>query len=175
MLKACSSCHQEKPLTAFHKDSRQKSGLRPECSECTNARRRACYRKRVQEGRQKPTNRKRDKAADRLYQMKYRQKHRAKDLIRHAKTRATKKGVSFDLDKYQNEIQARIDLGVCEMTGTSFNLSQGRTYSSPSLDRINPSEGYIYKNIRIVCHLMNCCLGDWGEETLKTVMKNWIQ
>jgi len=106
------------------------------------------------------------RAKDRAYQLKYRKLHRAKDLIRHAKRRAEQKGVPFDLDDYENEIQARINLGTCELTGFRFNLDCGRTWDSPSLDRINPTEGYVFSNIRVVCHAVNSAMGDWGENTL---------
>jgi hypothetical protein len=102
------------------------------------------------------------RAKDRAYQLKYRKLHRAKDLIRHAKRRAEQKGVPFDLDDYENEIQARINLGTCELTGFRFNLDCGRTWDSPSLDRINPTEGYVFSNIRVVCHAVNSAMETGG-------------
>ena len=103
---------------------------------------------------------------DRIYQLNYRLRHRAKDLIRHAKLRSKKKGLPFDLDNHVEDIQARIDAGLCEVTGFPFNLQDGRTWDSPSLDRINPAEGYTYSNLRIVCHAINSAFGDWGEQRM---------
>jgi hypothetical protein len=86
------------------------------------------------------------------------------DLARHAKLRAAKKSLPYDLSDHVGEIQSRINAGVCEVTGLPLNLDGGRTWDSPSLDRIVPSVGYLYTNIRIVCHAMNGAMGDWGEQ-----------
>lgn len=106
------------------------------------------------------------KEKDREYQVRYRRKHRAKDLIRHAKERATKRRLPFDLSAHAWEIQQRIDAGLCELTGLPLNLNGGRTWDSPSLDRIVPAKGYTYENVRVVCHAANSALGDWGENKL---------
>lgn len=56
------------------------------------------------------------------------QKNRASHLIRSAKHRAIKKNIPFDLDQFVDEIQARIDDGVCELLGIpfDFNIKNGR-------------------------------------------------
>jgi hypothetical protein len=107
-----------------------------------------------------------ERERDREYQRVYRYRHRAKDLIRHARFRSQKKNIPFDLDQHIREIQNRIDQGICEITGLPFNLEGGRTWDSPSLDRINPEMGYTYQNIRVVCHAVNSAMGDWGETRL---------
>lgn len=104
------------------------------------------------------------KEKDSAYQRKYRKKHRARDLVRHARLRAQKKQLAFDLSDHLDEIQERISKGFCEVTGLPLNLDGGRTWDSPSLDRIVPSAGYVYRNIRIVCHAVNGAMGDWGEQ-----------
>lgn len=106
------------------------------------------------------------KAKHRAYAKAYRQKHRAKELIRHAQERSKKKAISFDLWNHLEEIQARIDMGVCEVTGLPLNLEGGRTWDSPSLDRIDPKKEYVYSNIRVVCHGANSAMGDWGENIM---------
>lgn len=99
---------------------------------------------------------------------------RAMCLVATTRTRARKRGLAFDLSEHVAELQARIDLGVCELTGYPFDLSPGRKFNSPSFDRINPSEGYSYDNVRVVLNLVNAALGDWGEETLRDVMGKWL-
>src|SRR3990167_2384708 len=64
---------------------------------------------------------------------------RAKCLIATARTRAHRRGLAFNLDQYVHELQARIDKGACELTGEPFDLSPGRKFNSPSIDRIDPS------------------------------------
>jgi hypothetical protein len=102
----------------------------------------------------------------RLYAMDYRKKNRSAELIRHARDRAKKKGLGFDLDCYSTEIQRRIDAGLCEVTGLPLNLEGGRTWDSPSLDRLDAKGPYLYSNVRIVCHAINSAMGDWGEQKL---------
>jgi hypothetical protein len=48
------------------------------------------------------------------------------------------------------------------------------TFDSPSIDRITPEKGYVYTNVRVISRLMNCALGDWGEETLAAAMLGWL-
>jgi hypothetical protein len=96
--------------------------------------------------------------------MENRRNNRAYELVRHAKVRAKKKGIAFDLDGYLMEIQRRIDNGLCEVTGLPLNLDGGRTWDSPSLDRIESKGAYLYSNVRIVCHAINSAMGDWGEQ-----------
>lgn len=112
------------------------------------------------------------KARDREYQRIYRQRNRARDLMRHARFRAHKKGLPFDLDEHLEELQARIDAGVCEVSGEPFNLAGGRTWDSPSLDRMDPSKGYLYSNIRVVLHAVNSAMGDWGEAKMLEIARS---
>lgn len=99
---------------------------------------------------------------------------RAMCLVATARTRARSKGLIFDLDQFIPELQTRIDLGKCEVTGAVFDLSPGRKFNSPSLDRIDSSKGYTYENTRIVLNLVNAALGDWGENVLRDVMTAWL-
>ena len=105
---------------------------------------------------------------------KRRLEKRALCLIATTRTRARKKGLAFDLGDHVLGLQDRINAGRCELSGTEFDLSPGRKAFSPSLDRRDPKVGYIYSNIRVVCHAMNVALGDWGEDDLATVMTRWI-
>jgi hypothetical protein len=98
---------------------------------------------------------------------------RAQCLVASARIRARKKGITFGLDSSVEDIQRRIDLGVCEITGTAFDLSPGRKYNSPSLDRIDPKRGYEPDNVRVVCHAMNAAMGDWGEDKVFSMFSNW--
>ena len=95
-------------------------------------------------------------------------------LVATIKHRAKKRKLEFDLDQHISEIQSRIDLGVCEITGSPFDLSPGRKYNSPSIDRIDSNRGYTYDNIRVVLNLVNAALGDWGEHILRSVMSKWL-
>jgi hypothetical protein len=105
---------------------------------------------------------------------KRRLEKRASVLVATSRNRAKRRGIQFDLDAFVPAIQERIDKGVCELTGFPFDLSPGRKFNSPSVDRADPSRGYTYDNIRIVLNLVNAALGDWGEDVLRTVMQQWL-
>lgn len=144
------------------------------CKECDRVRDRAYKAKHHEEMLLKGRVRRRaNPERDREYQSKYRRRNRARDLIRHARTRADRKSIECDLLEHLQDVQARIDAGVCELTGVPFNLGEGRTFDSPSIDRIDPTRGYTYDNIRIICHAMNSALGDWGEEKLLEILRLW--
>jgi hypothetical protein len=92
-------------------------------------------------------------------------------LARHARLRAKKKTLPFDLDQHLQDLQMRIDRGFCEVSGLSFNLAGGRTWDSPSFDRIDPKKGYLYSNVRVVLHALNGAMGDWGEAKMLEIAR----
>lgn len=106
---------------------------------------------------------------------KRRLQKRAQCLVATVRTRAKKRGLEFDLDEHVAQLQTRIDSGKCELTGWPFDLSPGRKFNSPSIDRIDPKGGYTYENVRLVLNMVNVALGDWGEEPLRDVMRSWLR
>ncbi len=161
MTKKCTRCGEVKPRSDFHHCKRATTGLRCACKKCESLASAAW------------TKRHRARATE--HQRRYWMERRALSLVCSAKARATKRGLMFDLSFHTSAIQARIDSGRCELSGIPFRLTGGRTFDSPSIDRINPAIGYIYTNIRIVCSCMNAALGDWGEEILHAVLTSWNQ
>lgn len=89
---------------------------------------------------------------------------RATQLIKGARQRAKEKGLPFSLRV--RAIQAKIDRGICEVSGLPLNLEGGRTWDSPSIDRIVPELGYTPDNTRVVCFAVNSAMGDWGLDKL---------
>lgn len=104
-----------------------------------------------------------------------RMEKRAQCLINAARTRSRTKGIFFDLDGFEAELQARIDFGKCELSGIDLDLSPGRKPTSPSLDRIKPELGYVRSNVRIICHALNAALGDWGEDAFADIAESWLK
>jgi hypothetical protein len=101
-------------------------------------------------------------------------KRRALHLVWEAKRRALRKGVPFGLNADDTaRIQATIDLGVCEITGSIFDLETNRAWNSPSLDQITAGRGYVRDNVRVVCRAMNFAMGEWGEYPVWQMFKNW--
>ena len=169
-LRNCSKCKRDKPKTQFFKEKRGAEGLRYSCKDCDRKRRRSYHGWKERAtclDMENARKLKRDwTAMDRM-------RYRARYLIRGAQRRSADKHLPFDLNQYRDEIQARVDAGFCELSGIRFDLSEKRGFASPSIDRIRPELGYVYNNVRVVCQLMNCALGDWGEERLLDVMRVW--
>lgn len=88
---------------------------------------------------------------------------KASKLKRDARHRAKKKGIPFDLTL--NWIVKRLEAGVCERTGSAFQL-ETHNPQSPSLDQINPAGGYTMDNTQVVTWQYNYCKGQSTDEEL---------
>jgi hypothetical protein len=65
----------------------------------------------------------------------------------------------------------------CELTGLNFSLFRGNASKAPfapSLDRINSSEGYTFRNVRLVCVAANFAMNEWGEPILKALAEGYV-
>lgn len=166
-MKRCTHCKETKSESEFHRSKDRYDGLNNKCKLCAA---KLVKKDRIKHGDKRKAAFKRWAAANREH---LRQKEavrkmtkRAQALISHARLRARRRGLPFDLDQHTDELQRRIDAGKCELTGLPFNLEGGRTWDSPSIDRIGPAKGYVLTNVRIILHAMNNALGDWGEGVL---------
>lgn len=170
--KQCRKCLTVKPLTEFFSEKRAADKRRYTCKVCDQARR-VKYQTglTMEQWQARKEVRKKHAPKERDYSHQRRTTYRAKSLVYLAKQRAAKKGIPFDLDA--KALQARIDKGFCELTGVPFRLDEARSFDSPSLDRIRPSDGYVMGNVRVICYGMNCALGTWGEESLMVLLTAW--
>jgi hypothetical protein len=141
---ACSHCGDIKGLFDFAKTG-YKGNYRTVCKTCRNVEARE-YNK----TRRKSTT------------------LRSSRLLSSAKARSQKQKLPFDLDR--DWVQDRLDYGRCEVTNIPFDMSMRRGWNTPSLDRINPAQGYTKKNTRLVLFALNAACGDWGEEKLLAVI-----
>lgn len=91
---------------------------------------------------------------------------RAQYLVRAARERAKRKGLACSLSAA--DIAWQIEVGICPVTGIPFNLSasSGRHPFTPSIDRIDNTQGYVTGNVRVVVWAYNAMRGDWGDEVL---------
>lgn len=138
--RTCSDCGSVKPISEFSKTG-WKGSIRNICKLCRNAQARAS------------TSSRRESTET-----------RASRLVAGAKSRAAEKGLPFELTT--EWVQARLALGVCEATGIAFDMAARRGWNTPSLDRIEPTEGYTLKNTRLVLFALNTACGDWGEDKM---------
>jgi hypothetical protein len=111
----------------------------------------------------------------RAYKAKSYLESRAKHLCWEAARRAKRKAVVFDLSREDvATIQRRIDAGHCELTGLRFELKKRGGFNAPSIDRINPKQGYTIGNIRIICRALNAALGEWGTGVFQIIVDAWM-
>lgn len=85
-----------------------------------------------------------------------------------ARARAAKKGVPFDIPRGTTRVLFDRCEGRCELSGIEFKPSETGVCSvySPSLDRIDPSKGYVLGNIRLILHGLNAMKGEGTDEQL---------
>ena len=97
--------------------------------------------------------------------------------IRHlftaAKARARNKNLEFSL--VLKEIEDIIYQGSCQVTGLPFDLSPGKGPRSPSIDRIDPTKGYIPENCQIVVWIYNAAKNQWSHEDVAMMSRALYQ
>lgn len=97
--------------------------------------------------------------------------NRAGNMIADAKKRAKQKGLAFDLEDFREQLTARINSGLCELTGMQLRLSGGpRDWDTPSLDRIVPELGYTISNVRVIAFGLNVMMLTWGLDRAMSIM-----
>jgi len=79
-----------------------------------------------------------------------------------------------------NEFLAVVNrAAACELTGIPFDTATGRNGRrrpfAPSMDRIDCSKGYIAGNVRLVALIVNCALGDFGEEAFEVAATAFLK
>ena len=93
-------------------------------------------------------------------------------MLKKARTRAKEKGLAFDLDA--NFLRSIVP-SHCPVLGTPLEWSARRGHgshalpNSPSLDRIDPSKGYVKSNVWIISNRANAIKNDASHEELKLV------
>jgi len=137
-----------------------KGGIRRRCKDCCKA------------GAEASRQQKGSKHLSESFQA-YRKKKRANVLVSVAKNRAKLKGMDFNLDAEDVEmLQAQIDKGYCPVSLLPFNLEDGKTWDSPSLDRIDNSMGYVKGNVRVILFCLNVMANEWGLDKVMQVVKH---
>jgi hypothetical protein len=86
--------------------------------------------------------------------LRFRQNHPERYLVQHARNRARRLGVPFDLTEADIIVPA-----ICPVLGIPLFWGVGkqasRAHNSPSLDRLDPSKGYTRENVRIISNRAN--------------------
>lgn len=120
------------------------------------------YAERHPEKRKEAVRKWRDTNIDRVYAA--RRRYRVNNIVRmlfvEARARAKKRGVEFSIEF--EDIPAMGE--ACPLLGHPFNLDGGRSPFSPSLDRIDPTKGYVKGNVWIVGYRANLIKNDGTAE-----------
>lgn len=100
---------------------------------------------------------------------------RAKRLCTWTKSRAKRMGLEFDLTA--EWIYGLLAAGKCAVTGIEFVLTEkdggkkGTDPFAPSLDRIDPSKGYIKENVRMVSYIYNCAKSEHTDQDVERMAR----
>lgn len=90
-----------------------------------------------------------------------------KRMFHNAKKRAVAKGLEFLLQAKDVEIPE-----VCPVLGVKLEAGKGKFCdASPSLDRINPSLGYVPGNVRVICWRANRIKNNATAEELGKILR----
>lgn len=151
-----------------------KGNRRKRCRACVAARRRARYAENPEPIRSRERD-KYDVVKRKRKHNRSRKSARLSLLVAGAKHRSKKMGFAFDLDIHREELEDRISVGSCELTGIAFDMEGVKTWNAPSLHRRVPSMGYTAANIAIVLWAVNAACGDWGEDILAEVSSAFLE
>lgn len=148
-LWTCSSCKQILPLTEdnFYRRRESKTGFQNRCKKCLQKDPARC---------------------DRLVN-KDSLDYFIKDRFYGAKNRALNKNIDFNISiKYLNDLWIKQE-GKCAITGLvmKHSILEGKVKTNLSIDRIDPSKGYIIGNIQLVCNIINVMKSDMSYTDLK--------
>lgn len=196
----CRTCKKEKPLSEFNKDKRHSSGYATQCKECKRAYDRARYEKikndpefhskKLQHGKKyRESHKEQIHKYSSEYNMRpevierkatwYQEKmskmtieERLKLMVKRAKDRAKLKNVEFNITWEDIEY-----VNTCPILEIPLNWGEasnegGRNIDTPSLDRINPSLGYIKGNVKIISTLANMMKSSANREQINLFCKN---
>lgn len=104
---------------------------------------------------------------------------RKQTLLYGARANGRAKGREFALTRADMDELFRRAAGKCEVTGIPFSVRKIGDYRrqpfAPSLDRIDPLQGYVLSNCRLVCTAVNLAMNEWGLNFLKILAAAYIE
>jgi len=91
----------------------------------------------------------------RAYLRKMRQTRPRMTILERARKRARRQGLPYSLRRQDISLPPR-----CPVLGISLRVGQSRSPASPSLDRIDPDQGYVPGNVRVISDYANKLKGN---------------
>jgi hypothetical protein len=147
MEKRCSKCGIIKSTDQFFKNKTRSDGLSTYCKVCD-------HKRNVKYGQSNPV----------MVQ--------TGEMLRKARRRAQEKGLAFDIDAsyLRSVVPSHCPILGVELAWSTRRLNGDTTLpNSPSLDRIDPTKGYVKGNVWIVSARANRIKNDATHEELKLV------
>jgi hypothetical protein len=164
LLLTCKKCGREFPPepTFWRKDAASKNGLRQPCHECfRDFCRSPAERQRHSDRLRRWRSEHPQAQAQKIWRQRWGsdrpQRARAMVLLASLKTRVRRESLPFDRERITLDYLERllIEHPNCECCGRRFDLRGGDSNSSPSIDKVIPSEGYVVDNIALLCWRCN--------------------
>jgi hypothetical protein len=160
--KQCKKCNRFLDFSLFSKNAAIKDGLQSKCKECDNK----YQRKRRIENKEKVQE----------YGRIYRETHfndfdfRIQGLLNASKQRSREKGLDNSLTKDDLKELFPED-GKCPVFGFKLEWNKaGFRDTSPSIDRIDPTKGYVKGNVQIISWKANRIKGYASVEDLEILL-----
>ena len=199
--RVCWICKTEYPLDRdhFYKDSKDKSGFQKRCIECNKKTNKRYIEKNPDyfpnKGKERYHN---EKSINPNYNKnrysKYKEQYlkyrkdwklteygRIYDIFSAAKSRSLKKKIPFDLT-FEDVIKMYHEQdNKCALTGLALITNEQREEGihyypfAPSIDKIDPSKGYVLGNIRIVAVITNLALNGFGDRIFDQMCRAYIE
>lgn len=175
-MKQCKTCKELKDYSEYNERPANADGYNAHCKSCIAVKRKQDYNP---ETRKKwyDLNRDEQLAKGKIWRDNNKERHAEmssiwyqrtkaanveKYLYKYAKSRANQKGLDFNI-----EITDIIIPEYCPYLGYKLVIGgNGNNKCSPSLDRIDPTKGYVKGNIQVVCRLFNSMKWDSSQEEL---------
>ena len=202
IMKMCSCCKQEKPITEFTKDKRSKDGHFRECRECKNRK----MRERYERIKDDPEYQRKKHLASKKYKEEHREEirikameynnrpevierkanwyqnkqanksleERLKETLARVKKRSKDKAVPFNLtlEDLYEAYSEKCPILDIELNWYNPQNEGGRAEDTPALDRIDPKEGYVKGNVRFISTLANMMKSSATRLQLEVFCKN---
>lgn len=172
MIKSCSKCTADKPISEFYSDKRAKDKKHSWCKQCFNDAKRkkmaddSEYKEKVY---QKSREWYRQNCeGNKAYNKKYKRENLGKVLFLSARYRAQKTGLEFNIEVDDIKVPTHCPiLGILLEKGNIKDKD-----SSPSLDRVDNSKGYVKGNIKVISTLANQMKSKASISQIKTFTAN---
>lgn len=159
--KACSKCSIIKPFSSFNRCKNKPHGLHSWCRDCSNA-----YKKQYRASGRQAAAQRSNPITMQIGQM-----------ISNSRYRAKQKGLDHNIDTdYLRSIRPThcpyLGIPLHWEIDRGSNVRTGALPNSPSLDRLDPSKGYIRGNVIIVSHRANSIKNNASEIELIQMGRN---